>query len=108
MKNLSSIPNYNYLWGASGDNPYLGYLAIADDIIVTGDSVSMCSEASSTQKPVRIFTGSNWLTQKHLRFVNSLYNKQYATPLEQTNLTFTPNKTPLNTAQDIAKIISDL
>ena len=77
MKNLSSIPNYNYLWGASGDNPYLGYLAIADDIIVTGDSVSMCSEASSTQKPVRIFTGSNWLTQKHLRFVNSLYNKQY-------------------------------
>ena len=106
MKLLSSIPNYNYLWGATGDNPYLGYLALADDIIVTGDSVSMCSEATSTQKPVRIFTGSNWLTTKHLRFVNSLYNKQYATPLEQTNLNFSPNKTPLNTALDIAKIIS--
>ncbi len=35
-------------------NPYLGYLAHADWILVTGDSVNMVSEAAGTGKPVYI------------------------------------------------------
>ncbi|MBR5599226.1 MAG: mitochondrial fission ELM1 family protein, partial [Alphaproteobacteria bacterium] len=109
MKHLSSIPNFNYLWGATGDNPYLGFLACADDLIVTGDSVSMCCEATATKKPLRIFTGSNWLTKKHIRFINSLYNKQYATELtSENNISFTPSTSTLNTAQEIANTISEL
>ena len=40
------------VWDGQGDNPYFGYLALADVIIVTCDSVSMISEACSTGKPV--------------------------------------------------------
>jgi mitochondrial fission protein ELM1 len=36
------------------DNPYLGYLALADRFIVTGDSASMLAEAWATGKPVTI------------------------------------------------------
>jgi hypothetical protein len=37
------------------ENPYLGFLALADAIIVTGDSMSMLTEARSTGRPVYIF-----------------------------------------------------
>jgi len=37
------------------DNPYRGYLALADIIIVTGESESMLSEAVATGKPVLIY-----------------------------------------------------
>ncbi len=36
-------------------NPYLDYLAAADEIIVTGDSVSMLADALATGRPVRVF-----------------------------------------------------
>ena len=41
-----------YIWDGSGDNPYHGFLAWADYIIVTADSASMLSEAATTGKPV--------------------------------------------------------
>ena len=109
MQNLENIPNFSYLWGATGDNPYLGFLACADNLVVTGDSVSMCCEATATKKPLRIFTGSNWLTKKHLRFVQSLYDKGYATELTNNiEKTITTPPTPLNTAEEIANKISTL
>ncbi|GAB4359044.1 MAG: hypothetical protein Kow0060_13420 [Methylohalobius crimeensis] len=37
------------------DNPYLGYLALAKEVIVTGESMSMLAEACFTGKPVHIF-----------------------------------------------------
>ncbi len=42
------------MWDGGGDNPYLAYLALADAVIVTGDSVAMVSEACSTGKPVHV------------------------------------------------------
>jgi uncharacterized protein len=42
------------IWDGSGENPYFAYLAVADALIVTSDSVSMISEAASTGKPVHI------------------------------------------------------
>ena len=104
---LNTIPNYSYLWGATGNNPYLGFLACADNIIVTGDSVSMCCEATASQKPLKIFTGNNWLTKKHLKFVQSLYTSGYANPLSEESLvTSILPPTPLDTAKEIADIIS--
>ena len=105
MSNLSNIPHYAYLWGNTEPNPYLGFLACADNIIVTGDSVSMCCEATAACKPLRIFTGENWITPKHLRFVESLIQSGYASSLTETTA-----KTPkeLNVAKDIAKAISNL
>ena len=43
-----------WFWDGSGDNPYLGMLALARHIVVTEDSVSMISEAIATGKPVHI------------------------------------------------------
>jgi len=43
------------IWDGTGENPYLGYLAVADAIVVTSDSVNMVSEACSTGKPVYVF-----------------------------------------------------
>lgn len=39
----------------SGENPYFGMLALADEVIVTGDSIAMLSEAAATGKPVWLF-----------------------------------------------------
>ena len=42
------------VWDGTGDNPYMGMLALADAIVVTMDSVSMVSEAAATRAPVRL------------------------------------------------------
>jgi uncharacterized protein len=42
------------VWDGAGENPYYGYLALAEAIVVTGDSVNMVSEAATTGKPVYI------------------------------------------------------
>jgi mitochondrial fission protein ELM1 len=41
-------------WDGRGENPYFGYLGLADAVIVTADSVTMISEAAATGKPVHV------------------------------------------------------
>jgi uncharacterized protein len=50
LEGLSAV-----IWDGSGENPYFAYLAFADALLVTADSVSMISEAAATGKPVHIF-----------------------------------------------------
>jgi mitochondrial fission protein ELM1 len=50
-----NVPNFRHSWSQGGDNPYLAFLALADSLIVTGDSASMLSEACATGKPVWVF-----------------------------------------------------
>ena len=51
-----SVPAYIHRWTEAGDaNPYLAYLALADRLVVTGESMSMLTEASFTCKPLYIF-----------------------------------------------------
>lgn len=106
ISSLSDIPQYAYLWGDNRENPYLGFLSCADNLIVTGDSVSMCCEATGAQKPLYIFTGKNWLTTKHLRFVQSLYNKGFARELREEFIEEKTQHQPLNTAKEIAETIA--
>lgn len=42
------------IWDGTGENPYFGYLGLADFVLATADSVSMITEASATGKPVHI------------------------------------------------------
>ena len=49
---LRGVPHF--MWDGTDDNPYLGLLAHADALVVTGDSVNMVSEAASTGKPVHL------------------------------------------------------
>jgi hypothetical protein len=49
---LTDVPAV--IWDGKGDNPYFGYLGLADAFIVTSDSVNMLSEAASTGKPIHV------------------------------------------------------
>ena len=40
-----------FLWDGSGDNPYPAMLALADAVLVTGDSANMVGEATATGAP---------------------------------------------------------
>ncbi|MEO0878793.1 MAG: mitochondrial fission ELM1 family protein [Pseudomonadota bacterium] len=64
-------------------NPYLGILAQADHVIVTGDSVNMATDAGAAGKPVHIFFWegdvSN-VTKKFRRFFAALFDRGVARP----------------------------
>ena len=51
---LQDIPSFFHQWGDEGENPYMGILSCSDVIVVTGDSMSMCSECCFTGKKVYI------------------------------------------------------
>jgi len=73
-----------YQWGQGDENPYRGFLASADGIIVTGESMSMCSEACAETGPVYIYAPEALITAKHRRFHETLYEDGYARPLDGT------------------------
>jgi mitochondrial fission protein ELM1 len=68
-----SVPAHIHAWRAGQtENPYLAYLALADRLVVTGESMSMLTEAAYTGKPLYIFdpgdTGSWWRYRHNYRF----------------------------------------
>ncbi len=60
------------LWDQQGANPYGRFLAHADLLVVTADSVNMTGEAAATGKPVLVFTPSGG-TAKFRRFHAALH-----------------------------------
>lgn len=72
-------PANSVFWDNQGPNPYFAYLALADAIIVTGDSVNMISEAASTGKPLYIapLEGDD---SKFSAFHQRLYDAKIARP----------------------------
>jgi mitochondrial fission protein ELM1 len=73
-----------------GENPYHDILAASDMLIVTGESVSMCSEACATGKPVYLFTPGNAPSPKHRRFLAMLTQGGYARRLEDYDPAWCP------------------
>ncbi|MDB5478511.1 MAG: hypothetical protein JWM96_1006 [Alphaproteobacteria bacterium] len=66
-----------HFYDGTGPNPYQGYLAWADTILVTEDSVSMASEAISTGKPVYIIKMAGG-SPRFKRFHDNLVQQGYA------------------------------
>ena len=66
--------------GAGGPNPYRGYLAVTQHIVVSADSVNMLTEAASTGKPVWIAPTSGG-SAKFDRLHHSLVEGGIARPL---------------------------
>lgn len=56
LKNALSNQSNIWLWNGAGHNPYIDFLAHADTILATQDSVSMLSDAASTGKPLYIIS----------------------------------------------------
>lgn len=59
------------IWDGKGPNPYARFLAHADVLVVTADSVNMCGEACATGRPVYVFAPSGG-SPKFKRFHDSL------------------------------------
>lgn len=76
-------PNYVHAWEANDlENPFIGFLAVADQFIVTADSVSMLSEACATGKTVLMFdteSGSQVMRDGGKKI--SLWGKNFYTTL---------------------------
>lgn len=98
-------PKLVHRWGATGDNPYFGFLALADAVVVTGDSVSMACEACASQAPVYIFAPEGFVGPKHARLHDQLYARGYALPLVDGQELGRWHHPPLNAADDIAAAI---
>lgn len=68
------------LWDGEGPNPYPSFLAHADMLVVTADSVNMCGEACATGKPVFVFSPSGG-SAKFRRFHDALQTHGATRPL---------------------------
>ncbi|MCQ4161135.1 mitochondrial fission ELM1 family protein [Roseomonas sp. GC11] len=95
---LEGVPHRLHGWGGGGANPYAGFLAWADAIIVTGDSVSMLSEALASPAPV--FIAETTTAPRHRRLWESLYAAGQARPLAPGAALFP--RAPLDEAARVA------
>ncbi len=95
-------PHQVFLWEPGRPNPYFGYLGLADMVVATGDSVSMCTEATATCKPLYLYAPADFTRDIHARFHASLRERGIArllTPAtEPENWTYAP----VNPAQEVA------
>src|SRR5690606_19625857 len=85
------------LWTGSGENPLVQYLAHADAVVATADSVNMIGEATVTGRPIHVFRPSGG-HPKFDRFLEELRRLDavhpFPGPLETT--TYDPmNATPV-------------
>lgn len=94
LKGLKDVPAA--IWTGEGENPYFGFLGLADYILVTCDSVAMTSEACFTGKPVYsyFFEGGS---SKFRRFHAYFQKKGYTKPFEDNISTW--SYVPLNDLQ---------
>lgn len=75
LNELSGFPMYVHDVNQESEperNPYMAYLAMANYIIATGDSLSMVSDAVATQKPVHVFALGAMMEDRHRRLVVEL------------------------------------
>jgi len=77
----SGVTYHLHDWKSQDENPYFGYLALADVLIVTSDSVSMCCEAAAAPGGVYIYAPDGLANVRHQRLHQNLYEGGYARPL---------------------------
>jgi mitochondrial fission protein ELM1 len=91
---LAGVPGW--IWDSEGDNPYFAFLAAADIVLVTEDSINLATDAATTGKPIHVLAmagGGRKFDQFHqdLRrrgvarpFTGALPSWSYP-PLDETN-----------------------
>jgi mitochondrial fission protein ELM1 len=92
----------------AGYNPYYGILAKCTFLITTCDSISMCSEATASGKPLYIFCPAGATMPKHKYFVQQLVDLKIAkllTPDTEALEHYTYH--PFNEALKVADFIKE-
>ncbi|MGA7544485.1 MAG: ELM1/GtrOC1 family putative glycosyltransferase, partial [Methyloceanibacter sp.] len=95
---IADVPHY--VWDGMGENPYHAFLAAADAVVVTGDSVNMVTEAAGAGKPVYVqpLKGNS----KRLARFHALMREAGATrPFEGRLESWT--YTPINDTESVAR-----
>jgi len=73
------------MWNGTGENPYLGILALAERLIVTGESISMISEALATGRPVHILPLEG-RGRRHESFLARIVREKLVSPIAGDDL----------------------
>lgn len=96
----------HFIWNGQGTNPYFEALALADYIVVTGDSVSMVTEATATGRPVFVEHLTERRTARRFRKFHSMFEEAGLTRRFEGELAEwdyePPNDTPI-----IARLIRE-
>jgi uncharacterized protein len=102
------VAYYHHDFNSGQENPYWGYLGLAEYFFVTGDSISMISECCATGGKVFIYRHKEIMSPKHLSFIDNLCTKGYAANLSKASemLTFKPSLVLEDTAY-VAQIIKN-
>ncbi len=94
-----------FLWDMRGDNPYRGILALSDRMVITSDSVSMISEALSTEALVEFYGRPG--SPRHVRFVDQLVAQGALRPFTGDPSPGAP-RAPINATDVAAAKVRDL
>lgn len=66
LREAIDVPCHFYQWRPRDpENPYFGFLGLADAVIATADSMSMIAEACMTERPVYLFEFGNGPAAMH-------------------------------------------
>ncbi|MFL1462021.1 mitochondrial fission ELM1 family protein [Roseococcus sp. DSY-14] len=98
---LAATPHRLHRFGGDGPNPYLSLLAQAKRIVVTGDSVSMLSEALMSPAPLLV-AEPPWLGRRHRALLEALVSRGLAAPLGSAP---PPPRAPLDETGRVAQLI---
>jgi mitochondrial fission protein ELM1 len=97
--------SYFHRWSAEGVNPYHAMLAASDVLVVTGESMSMISEACAMGVPVLLFVPAAGVSAKHARFHAQVLASGHARMLDaNSQVDWTP-PAPLDEAGRVAERI---
>ena len=99
---FARFPGVFWSGADAGDNPYAGFLAWADRIVVTPDSVNMISEACATGKPVYTFAPRP-IAGKLAAFHAELIASGHLRRLDDN--THRPQPAPLTETAEIAELV---
>lgn len=90
------------IWDGTGDNPYFAFLALADVIVVTEDSVNMVTEAAGTGEPVFVQSLKGYSTRL-ARFHHLMQKRGATRPFAGRMETWTYQ--PINDAERVASAV---
>jgi mitochondrial fission protein ELM1 len=98
--------DFQYLWSKenSAANPYEAMLAWADQIVVTGDSMSMLSDALVTGKVTYFYAPQGSLELRHQQYILSLRDKLLPLGRELTARKYSPVNAAVEAAEQIKKM----
>ncbi|NWG46186.1 MAG: mitochondrial fission ELM1 family protein [Alphaproteobacteria bacterium] len=75
----------SFLWDGRGENPFFGFLAHADHVLVTEDSTNMITEAAATGRPVHLLPlagGSAKFARLHAALMAAGHVRRFGGTLE--------------------------